>query len=975
MSKKYLSMILFGALMLGTAGTFTSCKDYDDDIDSLQEQIDANAKAIDQVNKLISSGSVITGVAKGTNGITITLSDGNSYEITNGIKGTDAAVWSIGEDGYWYKDGVKQAYKAVGEKGDPGEPGTNGTDGCYYKPNEETGKFDIYNADGTFKESTNIAWRGTGITAVENENDVVLSNVTLADGKLGSVTISKTNNLRSLVFIPQVYVSGVQGLTYDSYAYQALTLDKKDSKDETTKAATANTTINPVVYAEYHVNPANANVDKLKDNLSFLVKPNLDYHGTRAAASKDFAMTPEFVSFADGILKVKVNIKGIAATDEKISVFALNVEKENGENVTSDYATVFKKDLSDLAIADPSAEAKKKGIDNKDEHYRTKIAAQDNNAYNKTVVWKEGTTEDDSKLYCDTIVVFNGSLDLKGCVEAHELPCEGGDKIKVADLEKLGLTFAFDVVKNYKVGTPVTDQADFVTLADGVLTPKVFETAGPAAIGRTPIVRVRLMHGENIVKVAYIKVFIADKSSAPVKKRYVLTIENFKFDCKKTEITQQSTVKDMNVQVYNETKLSKEQFHTTYPYFYDYGALSADLKEKDLGTCKETTDAQTQATHVIEWTILQADLWANAGKQLTHHVRYYADPNYTGAYVELELKATVENIQKEYNVTKADFISNYWDADKTYTKFNVAVPSSTTDNDPAHCTFVNDLNSPFTTWPNASTDGTPGLLKLDKAVTGIEYFFCVKDIKNIKKIGDINVAFTTDPADSTKLYATVDGVRELIATIANNNPGVGPLNTVTYVKGSKIAKQLLNTGEMYTYIGAKGFVCGDKTKTVGITFDNVNHFRANFIRPVNIAEQAADNFIDGVDFDEKGSFIRLEDLIAPYDWRDRYFSDYDNYWGFYGPFTITADIKNAECDLNGVRQGVPVTVELDTNTNTKMGNGKDAKTSDYGFITYKNNGTKVSAFNLYIKVTVDYGWGTIQTGFITVPVKSTITDN
>ena len=39
-------------------------------------------------------------------------------------------------------------------------------------------------------------------------------------------------------------------------------------------------------------------------------------------------MTPEFVSFTDGILKVKVNIKGIAATEEKISVFALNVEKE-----------------------------------------------------------------------------------------------------------------------------------------------------------------------------------------------------------------------------------------------------------------------------------------------------------------------------------------------------------------------------------------------------------------------------------------------------------------------------------------------------------------------------------------------------------------------------------------------------------------------------------------------------------------------
>ena len=119
----------------------------------------------------------------------------------------------------------------------------------------------------------------------------------------------------------------------------------------------------------------------------------------------------------------------------------------------------------------------------------------------------------------------------------------------------------------------------------------------------------------------------------------------------------------------------------------------------------------------------------------------------------------------------------------------------------------------------------------------------------------------------------------------------------------------------------------------------------------------------------------MEDLIAPYDWRDRYFSDYANYWGFYGPFTITADVDNAECDLNGVRQAVPVTVELKANTNTTMGSGDDAKTSQYGFITYKNNGTKVSAFNIYVKVTVEYGWGTIKTDFITVPGSSTITNN
>ena len=38
MNKKFLSVILFSALMAGTAGTFTSCKDYDDDIKDLQGQ-------------------------------------------------------------------------------------------------------------------------------------------------------------------------------------------------------------------------------------------------------------------------------------------------------------------------------------------------------------------------------------------------------------------------------------------------------------------------------------------------------------------------------------------------------------------------------------------------------------------------------------------------------------------------------------------------------------------------------------------------------------------------------------------------------------------------------------------------------------------------------------------------------------------------------------------------------------------------
>lgn len=43
MNKKYLSVILFGALMTASTGVFTSCKDYDDDIKNLQEQMDKKA--------------------------------------------------------------------------------------------------------------------------------------------------------------------------------------------------------------------------------------------------------------------------------------------------------------------------------------------------------------------------------------------------------------------------------------------------------------------------------------------------------------------------------------------------------------------------------------------------------------------------------------------------------------------------------------------------------------------------------------------------------------------------------------------------------------------------------------------------------------------------------------------------------------------------------------------------------------------
>ena len=120
MNKKFLSAILFGALMVTSTGTFVSCKDYDEDIEGLQTQINANKDAIAKLQQLVGSGNRVTGVASSANGLVVTMSNGSSVTIEaaagkDGKDGKNGTEWTIGEDGYWYMDGEKTENLAVAE--------------------------------------------------------------------------------------------------------------------------------------------------------------------------------------------------------------------------------------------------------------------------------------------------------------------------------------------------------------------------------------------------------------------------------------------------------------------------------------------------------------------------------------------------------------------------------------------------------------------------------------------------------------------------------------------------------------------------------------------------------------------------------------------------------------------------------------------------------------------------------------------
>lgn len=164
MKRKFVKVMFFGALALSTV-TYVGCKDYDDDIDNLQTQIDANKASIADLQKFVDAGNWVTKVDDITNGFRITFNNGKTYDVVNGKDGepgvgqpgesstvtiSETGEWLINgkptgwsahapyiQGGYWYywsksendgKGGFVKGDKAKGEDGQPGV-GTPGADG------------------------------------------------------------------------------------------------------------------------------------------------------------------------------------------------------------------------------------------------------------------------------------------------------------------------------------------------------------------------------------------------------------------------------------------------------------------------------------------------------------------------------------------------------------------------------------------------------------------------------------------------------------------------------------------------------------------------------------------------------------------------------------------------------------------------------------------------------------------------------
>ena len=185
MRKKYLSALLFGALLFASAGTFTSCKDYDDDISNLQSQITANADAIKKLQDLVNNGDYVTAVKKSDDGkgIVFTFSKSGDQTVTLDIEnGQEGDVLSIDPTtGELLKNGEPTGIKPA-------------KDETLAPVKAEGGVWVFLNEEGEY-ESTNIPV--SGVTAVQNENKQWVLTITDANGAQSTVVVPSAASVMS----------------------------------------------------------------------------------------------------------------------------------------------------------------------------------------------------------------------------------------------------------------------------------------------------------------------------------------------------------------------------------------------------------------------------------------------------------------------------------------------------------------------------------------------------------------------------------------------------------------------------------------------------------------------------------------------------------------------------------------------------------------------------------------------------------
>ena len=1020
MKRKYFSALLMGALTIASVSTFTSCKDYDDDISSLQSQIDKLNEMVSKIQGQIDKGAILTGVSPVENGVKLTLSNGDSYTITNGkdgakgadgaagapgTPGKDADIWKIGDDGYWYKNETKTDWKAVGTDGAAGAAGTAGTagkDGKYYVPNPQTGTFFVYGDGDKDAYDSGVSYLASGIiTATWTKDVLTLNGVKNEAGE--QIVINLTTDLKALVFSPEYYYQGIEAFEMATYKFKPKTVNKDVNADKNC-AADAPTTAPeffnyaPDMTASYFLNPANAKVEDKAELFSFI---SADKKYTRATEPKrDFRVEKVDLS-KSGMVTVHTKYNGDAvktiAADNQVTVLALQYKGVNG-TVTSDFAAVRATAYTDLQLNLAS-----------DPHVCNHLYATAARAINNPAQANLKYNDDKG---IDLRELINTDRKYQGGA------CQGWDKNAKEDLVKqAGFKYSFELIGYHKGVNETSQSAHAAIAADGYTmraqmpeggkqqpygysAEKANNLQNPATMNREPLVRVILTDTVNnkIASVGYLKFKITDKDTQDQQQVFPMATVTtpYTIDCGDNNVMKQDLKWfDIEEQIIAQLSLSKTQFETTY----DYEGAALDLDQFDkaelnttallpvnkIGVVQHTTqDVNGTETEALKWAVNNQQAYAafKAGKtSLTTYIRFTKKTDAT-------------------SVAKPDYVNS---ADKyVYVKFTWTpseinlTPSTAFDNGSKIVSYwygANklDANSGFAEiHGNVEAVGSTDNLK-NGAITAAaddEFVFNISNTLKGNKLAvnemaapyaglNSKLVLTYEFVTGHGLYANAAGdaiftdplLANLVATL-NKTTGVVSMKGCSLEAKEKLNAYAPKTGEVNTLdkvltarVKVVATMCGD----IDVPVSN-KEFDVKFIRPISITDATA-KFIDGVTTTAplKLTFV---------DWRGYNFVGTRvptaNYFTYYGVKSIALDIDNAKTNLNNNWNDklgeLTSKIKLDFAAPTPA----QIAAADFGTITYSNNGSTVGTFQVKIPATVTYDWGELKTEVVVTIEKTQI---
>lgn len=421
------------------------------------------------------------------------------------------------------------------------------------------------------------------ISKVEAAKTFLLGKITeLRNEVMGE--IAKINGifperLTSIVFVPQYYVGGIDAILFETLAFEGL------GKDENATPKEYDGVINKYKYivaaettAKYRFSPKTVGLDCA----------DFDFVGniaeTRAAgivppvAPIQIVGTPKYDEKTGEVVftvEKKENVK--FEEKDKVDIVALKATLKKGltdaEKVAEEKPVVF----SEYEMV------KEEGIFAKDLAISDSTALVTNAAKYPTVAskaWKDSKAHEYTKTFNKAVagpVVYEMAYDKDFDLGELVATCVNkNNKHTQLDLAKFGLYYKFSVAETkYEITSAetVTNQQSNIKCVDAVNG--IYRTTGKytdgteteynkESIGRTPIVKIELMHGDQVVTRAFVKLKIV-----VVHQPNILVVgdtENYVYGSAGCGINHTMTidVETMRAAVYRVCNISHQEFWNTY---------------------------------------------------------------------------------------------------------------------------------------------------------------------------------------------------------------------------------------------------------------------------------------------------------------------------------------------------------------------------------------------------------------------------